>query len=36
MIYRRIFSVLDGAIEALSGWTEMNNGRGNVKINLLK
>ena len=23
---------LDGAIEALSGWTEMNNGRGNVSI----
>ena len=25
------FFLLDGAVEALSGWTEMNNGRGNVK-----
>ncbi len=27
-----IYFGLDGAIEALSGWTEMNNGRGNVKF----
>jgi len=26
------FKILDGAIEALSGWTEMNNGRGNVRL----
>ena len=25
------FLFLDGAIDALSGWTEMNNGRGNVR-----
>jgi hypothetical protein len=25
----------DGAIEALSGWTEMSNHRGNVRIFIL-
>jgi hypothetical protein len=28
----RISFFLDGAVEALSGWTEMSNGRGNVKF----
>jgi len=27
-----IHLILDGAIEALSGWTEMNNSRGNVRF----